>query len=60
LLAPGTSFNVPYSDHFRTTLLPDAPLLKKVFARIDELLSTYANRPAGEKQRVVHAESRFK
>ena len=60
LLAPGTSFNVPYSDHFRTTLLPDAQLLKKVFARIDELLSTYANRPAGEKQRVVHAESRFK
>jgi alanine-synthesizing transaminase len=60
LLAPGTSFNVPYSDHFRTTLLPDAPLLKKVFARIDELLSSYANRPAGEKQRVVHAESRFK
>ena len=60
LLAPGTSFNVPYCDHFRTTLLPDAPLLKKVFARIDELLSTYANRPAGEKQRVVHAESRFK
>jgi alanine-synthesizing transaminase len=60
LLAPGTSFNVPYCDHFRTTLLPDAPLLKKVFARIDELLSTYANRPAGEKQRVLHAESRFK
>ena len=60
LLAPGTSFNVPYRDHFRTTLLPDAALLKKVFVRIDELLSTYANRPAGDKQRVVHAESRFK
>jgi alanine-synthesizing transaminase len=29
LLAPGTSFNVPYRDHFRTTLLPDAALLKK-------------------------------
>ena len=60
LLAPGTSFNVPYRDHFRTTWLPDAALLKKVFVRIDELLSTYASQPAGGKPRVVHAESRFK
>jgi alanine-synthesizing transaminase len=60
LLAPGTSFNVPYRDHFRTTLLPDAALLGKVFARIDELLSAYAHRPAGGSERVVHAESRFK
>ncbi len=47
LLAPGTSFNVPYRDHFRTTWLPDAALLRKVFVRIDELLSTYASQPAG-------------
>ncbi|MGC4111369.1 MAG: hypothetical protein QM747_13285 [Nocardioides sp.] len=60
LLAPGTSFNVPYRDHFRTTLLPEATLLKKVFARIDELLSSYVGRPASERQRVVHAENRFK
>ena len=61
LLAPGTSFNVPYRDHFRTTLLPEAALLKKVFARIDELLSSYASqRPAMTRRRVVHAESRFK
>jgi alanine-synthesizing transaminase len=60
LLAPGTSFNVPYRDHFRTTLLPEAALLKKVFTRIDELLSSYASLPSGDKQRVVHAESRFK
>jgi alanine-synthesizing transaminase len=58
LLAPGTSFNVPYRDHFRTTLLPDAQLLKKVFARIEELLTAYAGQPAPT--RVVHAESRFK
>jgi alanine-synthesizing transaminase len=58
LLAPGTSFNVPYRDHFRTTLLPDAALLKKVFARIDELLTAYASRTPSA--RVVHAESRFK
>jgi alanine-synthesizing transaminase len=64
LLAPGTSFNVPYRDHFRTTLLPEAALLKKVFGRIEELLSSYAGRPAGEAtpagQRVVRAEARFK
>jgi alanine-synthesizing transaminase len=60
LLAPGTSFNVPYRDHFRTTLLPDAALLKKVFVRIDELLSMYASQGAGGTPRVVHAESRFK
>jgi hypothetical protein len=35
-------------------------LLKKVFSRIEELLSTYASRPAGDDTRVVHAESRFK
>jgi alanine-synthesizing transaminase len=60
LLAPGVSFNVPYRDHFRTTLLPEAALLKKVFVRIDELLASYASRPSGDKTRVVHAESRFK
>jgi alanine-synthesizing transaminase len=60
LLAPGTSFNVPYRDHFRTTLLPDAALLKKVFARIEELLNSYVGRSPGEKARVVHAEGRFK
>jgi alanine-synthesizing transaminase len=60
LLAPGTSFNVPYRDHFRTTLLPEAALLRKVFARIDDLLGAYANRPAGDPARIVHAESRFK
>ena len=60
LLAPGTSFNVPYRDHFRTTLLPDAALLKKVFTRIDELLTSYVGRTPSDRQRVVHAEARFK
>ena len=59
LLAPGTSFNVPYRDHFRTTLLPDAALLKKVFARIEDLLASYAARTPGDQQ-VVQAASRFK
>ena len=60
LLAPGTSFNVPYRDHFRTTWLPDAALLRKVFARIEELLTSYVGRAPGDRARVVHAESRFK
>jgi alanine-synthesizing transaminase len=42
LIAPGSSFNVPYKDHFRTTLLPDAKQLKLVFTRIEELLEEYA------------------
>ena len=42
LIAPGSSFNVPYRDHFRTTLLPDAKELKMVFARIEGLLDEYA------------------
>ena len=45
LVAPGVSFNVPYRNHFRITNLPDAALLREVFARIEELLSTYAAAP---------------
>jgi hypothetical protein len=41
-------------------LLPDAALLKKVFARIEELLASYASRTPGDKARVLHAEDRFK
>jgi len=42
LIAPGVSFNVPYRTHFRITSLPDAALLKTVFARIEEVLQGYA------------------
>jgi alanine-synthesizing transaminase len=42
LIAPGVSFNVPYRNHFRITNLPDATLLREVFARIDELLNEYS------------------
>jgi hypothetical protein len=51
---------VPYRDHFRTTWLPDAALLRKVFARIEELLASYAGRAPSDRARVVHAEARFK
>ncbi|MFM8985188.1 MAG: pyridoxal phosphate-dependent aminotransferase [Planctomycetia bacterium] len=42
LVAPGSSFNVPYRDHFRVTLLPDAEQMAEVFARIESLLDEYA------------------
>lgn len=42
LVAPGTSFNVPYADHFRITLLPDEKTIADVFGRIEELLLEYA------------------
>lgn len=44
LIVPGSSFNVPYRDHFRVTLLPEAEVLREVFGRIDRLL---ARRAAG-------------
>ena len=43
LVVPGSSFNVPYRDHFRVTLLPDADTLREVFARIDRLLGRIAS-----------------
>jgi alanine-synthesizing transaminase len=59
LVAPGSSFNVDYRNHFRITNLPDAATLKVVFQRIDELLQEYASAPKPA-PRVVHASSRFK
>jgi alanine-synthesizing transaminase len=41
LIAPGSSFNVPYRDHFRITLLPDARVLDTVFKRMAELLNNW-------------------
>ena len=42
LVAPGSSFNTPYSDHFRITTLPDPELIKDVFSRIETLLEQHA------------------
>jgi alanine-synthesizing transaminase len=39
---PGSSFNVPDRNFFRVTLLPEAPVLREVFARIDRVLSRRA------------------
>jgi alanine-synthesizing transaminase len=42
LIAPGSTFNVPYGDHFRITMLPDALQLAVVFARMEEALASLA------------------
>jgi alanine-synthesizing transaminase len=43
LVAPGSSFNVPYNDHFRTTLLPHPELMADVMTRIEDLLDEMAS-----------------
>jgi alanine-synthesizing transaminase len=42
LVVPGSSFNAPYRNHFRVTLLPDEETMGVVFARIEELLEKWA------------------
>lgn len=42
LLAPGTSFNVPYRNRFRVTLLPDWETMKDVLGRIEDLLQEWS------------------
>jgi len=38
LIAPGSSFNVPYHNHFRLTTLPTERKLQSVFERMEEVL----------------------
>jgi alanine-synthesizing transaminase len=52
LIVPGSSFNVPYRNHFRVTLLPEAPVLREVFARIDRVLDR-ARRAARDRRAAV-------
>lgn len=42
LIVPGSSFNVPYRNHFRVTLLPEPAQMREVFARIDRVLARRA------------------
>jgi len=42
LVAPGSSFNVPYRNYFRITNLPEPRVIADVFGRIEELLGNYA------------------
>ncbi len=41
LVVPGNSFNVPYRNHFRVTLLPQPEQLRDVFARIERVLDRH-------------------
>jgi alanine-synthesizing transaminase len=43
LIAPGSSFNVPYRDHFRITTLPDQQKMSLVFERMEDLLDSLAS-----------------
>ena len=42
LVVPGSSFNVPYRNHFRVTLLPEPDELREVFRRIERVLDRRA------------------
>ena len=47
LVVPGSSFNVPYTNHLRLTLLPDEETMSEVFRRIERLLGAWSTREAG-------------
>ena len=40
LIAPGSSFNVPYRNHFRLTTLPSERKMHTVFERMEEVLES--------------------
>ncbi len=46
LIVPGSSFNVPYRNHFRVTLLPEAPVMHDVFERIERALDRWSRADA--------------
>ena len=53
LVVPGSGFNVAYRNHFRVTLLPEAAVLREVFARIDRVLSRRADAHAARRMAVA-------
>jgi len=50
LIVPGYGFNFPRRNHFRTTLLPFAPQMRDVFARIERVLERIATRQPPRRQ----------
>ncbi|MBF5041113.1 aminotransferase class I/II-fold pyridoxal phosphate-dependent enzyme [Aggregicoccus sp. 17bor-14] len=44
LVVPGSSFNVPWRNHFRVTLLPEPTQLREVFGRIGRVLQRHVER----------------
>ncbi len=61
LVTPGAAFNVPYRNHFRTTILPDAATLTMVFSRIEALLDSWSatHAAAAPAPRLVDVANRF-
>lgn len=56
LVVPGSSFNVPYRNHFRVTLLPQPEQVREVFNRIDRVLQRRAeNARTALAQETAHA-----
>jgi alanine-synthesizing transaminase len=55
LVVPGSSFNVPYRDHFRVTLLPEPEVLRDVFARIHRVLARHAATAGADARRTAVA-----
>jgi hypothetical protein len=55
---------VPYRNHFRITMLPDAATISLVFDRIEAQLDSWSARhaapPAAATPRLVEAAGRFK
>lgn len=53
LIVPGSSFNVPYRNHFRVTLLPQPDELREVFKRIERVLSRRAHMNSAQRVAVA-------
>ncbi|MEZ5464312.1 MAG: aminotransferase class I/II-fold pyridoxal phosphate-dependent enzyme [Lysobacteraceae bacterium] len=49
LIVPGNSFNVPYRNHFRVTLLPEPAQIADVFDRIERRLDVLADLSASKR-----------
>jgi alanine-synthesizing transaminase len=47
LVAPGSSFNVPYRNHFRITHLPLPDMLDEVFRRLEDQLDAHVQASQG-------------
>jgi alanine-synthesizing transaminase len=63
LITPGATFNVPYHNHFRTTILPDPSTLTLVFQRIEAQLEAWSAKHGAKgaaTPKVVNATGRFK
>ncbi|GAB3368785.1 pyridoxal phosphate-dependent aminotransferase [Lysobacter rhizosphaerae] len=53
LVVPGSSFNVPYRNHFRVTLLPQPDDLREVFRRIERVLDRHAEQNRAKRTAVA-------